>query len=210
MGTKVSRQRTAELLELLGKPDMSPEQLDEILQVPPGTVRRWRDTGDRIPKEPALTISMLLELERYEAGVEALGLTECREQERLWALVARFPPEERDGREATRAFADYDRHTKACATCRENQARIERELGPHPFNPSRTTSGRLIMPILEWASRPWSLVLTLPLTLFGLLAGFLSRAPGDQVLSSAARLMGVLGFAMVFSALHTLWRDLRD
>lgn len=122
MGTEIARPGAAELRALLDLPGLSPEQLDEVLEVAPGTVRGWRDGLQPIPKGHARTLVRLHENKRAEARVEALRLPECPIARGLFDRLLRH---DQDSKVAQK---ELDAHQRECELCQENNARIFKEV----------------------------------------------------------------------------------
>ncbi|HEX7918974.1 MAG TPA: hypothetical protein VF454_06180, partial [Gemmatimonadales bacterium] len=90
---ELTRPEVADLTAFMEQGKLTPEEVDGILEVPPGTVRTWRDGGVRIPKEHAKTLSLMRISAEYESRTLDLNLPTCPTRDALWATVEAFPIE---------------------------------------------------------------------------------------------------------------------
>ena len=207
----LTRPGVTDLIAFLEVGKLTPEDLDGILNVGPGTVRSWRDGVVRIPKEQAKELAHLRASAEYEARVLDLKLPVCATREALWATVAAFPIQAAPSRDSRRAFDEHQAHLKQCTVCRSNEERIERELGKHPLlRDGLGRDMRISVALYSWAAHPWTLVLTLPITIG---CGYLAfHTPGGgqaELLRVMYIVLATFGLRLVFPALTTLWDRLR-
>lgn len=211
MGADLTRRGVADLVGFMEAAKLTPEEVDDVLTVAPGTVRTWRDGGVPIPKEKAEDLALYRACAEYESRVADMELPACAAKEALWKQVEAFPIEGSPSRESKRAFADYQTHLKQCPVCRPNEERIERELGKHPLLRDRVGRDfRITLALYRWAERPWTLVLTLPWTVG---SGFLAfRTPGNgpaEMLRWMYLFLAMFGLRLILPALATIWDRLR-
>jgi hypothetical protein len=203
LGTDVAASDAALVRAFIEQHRMPPSEIDRIHGFPSGSAAAWSMGTEKIPRRCREDLEMGLELLEYQVKLKRLGFYTCTVERSLWARI------EGKGREVPGIREDEDlwsSHRKSCATCRADQARVNREGGPKP---------RMIRPTLTtrwyaWTGTPTGFVVALGLALSGAAILYFDRGKDQPLLTLlGAVLIGHVGTPLLGRSWNFLTR-LRD
>lgn len=195
---------------VVGRGTKSVTDLELILKAPPGSVDLWRRGAVPVPNAAVEEIQSFRKLFEFEDRVTALALPTCPEERSLEAEIGRLRMVESEAGALRRLTVRWLDHRSDCPTCRANEARIAREVGPSPFDEKPGLNNRLVGTLTNWARRPWTLLLSLPAFAATIYAAFQTRSPEDRWEEYAYLFLAGISLKFVFPAATAWWRRLTD